>query len=148
MIWSSAILPILILSLFFLFVSSFRSGSRSSMFMFCVLKNSCRTSSFISSIAFFNCLLLPLFHSHQIVPLVVQVDLYYSFHFPVLLVLWCSLLALELGFFNLILAFSGFCCFVFIGCLIFILISSVSAAVNIFFFIISLLTLASLLASI
>ena len=48
---SNSILPILMLSLFCLFVSSFRSGSRSSMFTFCVLENSPMFSIFISSIA-------------------------------------------------------------------------------------------------
>ena len=54
MIWYRAILPILMLSLFFFFVSSFRSGSRSSMFIFCILKNSSRISVFY----FCNCLLV------------------------------------------------------------------------------------------
>ena len=47
---SSATLPILMLSLFFLFVSSFRNSSCSAVFIFCDLKKSCRISNYISAI--------------------------------------------------------------------------------------------------
>ena len=50
LICSSAILPIPMLNLFFLFFSSFRSDFCSFMFMFCILKNSSWISISISSI--------------------------------------------------------------------------------------------------
>ena len=92
MIWSSAILPILILSLFFLFLSSFRSGSCPSMFMFC-LEEFLQDFNFF----FFNCLLVFCYNSfiflksflllHRLIYIIYFISLSYLFY-GVFYLLW------------------------------------------------------------
>ena len=112
MILSSAILPVL-------FVSSFRSGSR---------LNLSRISGFISSIASLFSTTKVLFSSNRSSYCTAWFILFISFP-----CLTCSMVfstCSGVRFSNLTLASSWFCCSVLIGYLIFILISSVFAAVN------------------
>ena len=104
--WSSSILPMLMLSLFFLLVSSFTSCSRSSKLMLCVLKNSSRISIFFLQLSLY--FLLQRFHYPQIILFVAQADLYCLYNFHVLFFLWCFLHALELGFPTSLLHLLGF----------------------------------------
>ena len=131
MIWSRAILPILMLSLFFLFVSSFRNGSCSSMFIFCVLKNYSRISVFY----FFNCLLVFYYKGLIFLKsflLLHRLIIYIIYSFPCLTYFMVFFTCYRVKISCLTREYSVFFRSVFIGCLIFILISSISAAVNLY----------------
>ena len=146
MIWFSALLPILMFSLFFLFVFSFSSGSLSSMFMFYVLKNFSRISIVTSSITILFSITMVSFSSNRSSCSTGRFVLFFPFPCLTYSMMFCTCSGVR--FSNLSLASSRFCRSVFMGCLIFVLIFSIFEAVNLFFYIISLLRLASLLTSI